>query len=196
MRERQAVVFGVLLAALAVVGLGAAAVYTESLDLPFMNRDFEAEPTPTPTRANFPCPPEGALPVAYSAITVNVYNSTTTGGLAAATQSQLVERGFTAGSTGNQPEYDGTARITFGAQGVAAGYTLAEQFTTVTFLLDGRQDATVDVTLGTDFEALVAPEEITLDPTVPLVAPAGCTPYADIVEPAPTVSASPTPAAG
>ena len=41
MRERQAVVFGVLLAALAVIGLGAAAVYTGSLSLPFVEEEFQ-----------------------------------------------------------------------------------------------------------------------------------------------------------
>ena len=35
MHERQAVVFGLLIAALAVVGLGALAVYTGAIDAPF-----------------------------------------------------------------------------------------------------------------------------------------------------------------
>ena len=194
MRERQAVIFGVLIAALAVVGLGAAAVYTDSLSLPWIDEDFQAEPSPTPSISHYPCPPEGALPVAYGSITVNVYNSTTTSGLAAATQGALVERGFVAGTTGNQPTYDGTVRITFGVPGIAAAYTLAEQFPDATFMLDGRQDATVDVTIGTDFESLVAPEQITLDPATPLVAPAGCTPYDEIAPPTPTTSTTATPA--
>ena len=190
MRERQAVVFGVLLAALAVVGLGAAAVYTDSLDLPFMNRDFASDPTPTPSVSHFPCPPEGALPVAYAEVTVNVYNATTTSGLAAATQGQLTDRGFAVGTTGNQPSYDGVVRITFGTQGIAAAYTLAAQFPDSALLLDGRQDATVDVTLGSDFTALVAADAVGLDPETPLVAPRGCTPYEQIAPPA---STAPTP---
>jgi len=50
MHERQAVIFGVLLAALALAGLGAAAMFTGSLNLPVFAREFAAEPTATTTQ--------------------------------------------------------------------------------------------------------------------------------------------------
>ena len=176
MRERQAVVFGVLLAALAVIGLGAAAVYTGSLSLPFVEEEFQAEPTPTPTYRAFPCPPEGALPVPYGEITLNVYNSTNTGGLAASTQKAFTDRGFAAGETGNQPAFVGTAQISFGVSGIAAAYTVAAHVSDPVLVLDGRKTAEVDITLGSQFTAPLPADEVTLDPETPLVAPKGCTP--------------------
>ena len=188
MRERQAVVFGVLLAGLAVIGLGAAAVYTGSLSLPFVEEEFAAKPTPTPTFRAFPCPPEGALPVPYGDITLNVYNSTSTAGLAATTLKAFTDRGFAAGETGNQPLFPGTAQISFGVTGVAAAYTVAAHVTDPVLVLDGRKGAEVDITLGSDFTAPLPADKVVLDPQTPLAAPKGC-------KPLPTPAAEPTAAA-
>ncbi|WP_448631846.1 hypothetical protein [Cellulomonas soli] len=74
MHERQAVVFGVLLAGLAVAGVGAAAVYTDTINLGVFDRGFSS-PAPTATTADQAvCPPAGALPVSYDQITVTVLN--------------------------------------------------------------------------------------------------------------------------
>ena len=188
MRERQAVVFGVLLAGLAVIGLGAAAVYTGSLSLPFVEEEFAAKPTPTPTFRAFPCPPDGALPVPYGDITLNVYNSTSNSGLAATTMKSFTDRGFAAGETGNQPAFSGAAQISFGVSGVAAAYTVAAHLTDPVLVLDGRKSATVDVTLGSEFTELNPADQVTLDPETPLVAPKGC-------KPLPTPTAEPSAAA-
>lgn len=188
MRERQAVVFGVLLAAMAVVGLGAAAIYTGSLTLPFVEEEFAAKPSPTPTFRAFPCPPEGALPVAYGDITLNVYNSTSTGGLAATTMKAFTDRGFKAGETGNQPAFTGTAQISFGVSGVAAAYTVAAHVTDPVLVLDGRKGPEVDITLGSTFTTPIPADQVVLDPETPLVAPKGC-------KPLPTPTAAPTAAA-
>lgn len=177
MRERQAVIFGILLAALAVIGLGAAALYTDSVQLPFFDRQFAAEPTPTPSLDPVPCPPKGALPVKYSKVTVNVYNGTSTAGLASRTAADIKARKFKVGKTTNAPvNYAGVARINFGTKGVAAAYTLAAHVPGALLTLDARKNATVDLTLGSDFTELVAADEVTLDPKTPLVAPANCTP--------------------
>ncbi|UJP40195.1 LytR C-terminal domain-containing protein [Cellulomonas palmilytica] len=175
MHERQAVIFGVLLAALAVVGLGSAAVYTGSLSLPFMEQEFEAEPTPSATTRSYPCPPDGALPVAYGEVTVNVYNSTSTAGLAAATLKAFTDRGFVGGEADNQPTYAGTVRIAFGQSGIASAYTVAAHVPKAEFVLDGRKGPEIDVVLGTEFKALVPADEVGLDPEKPLEAPKGCT---------------------
>ncbi|MDM7829820.1 LytR C-terminal domain-containing protein [Cellulomonas edaphi] len=181
MHERQAVVFGVLLAGLAVVGLGAAALYTDSVDLPFLDKQFAAEPTPTPTFGNFPCPPEGAKPVKYSKVKVNVYNGTSTAGLAGRTGDEVKDRGFKVLVVTNAPvQYQGVARINFGIKGVAAAYTLLAHIPGAELKQDARKDASVDLTLGSDFQDLQSLDEVALDPDKPLVAPADCKPLEEI----------------
>jgi hypothetical protein len=180
MHERQAVIFGVLLAGLALAGLGAAAVYTGTLGVPFLARGFST-PAPEAGTTAVPCPPEGAAPVPYAQVTVNVFNGTGVPGLAAQTAAALTERGFVVGTTANSPaNVTGTARLTFGAAGVAAAYTLAAQLDKPVLVLDPRADATVDMTVGTGYVGLVSADLIALDPAVPFAAPAGCVPISQI----------------
>jgi hypothetical protein len=186
MHERQAVVFGVLLAGLALVGLGAAAVFTGNLNLPGLDRAIAQVPSPTDDQVAFPCPPVGALPVPAAAVTVNVNNATTRVGLAGATAEALKQRGFTVGTTATVDAYDGVARISFGINGITQAYTLRAQFEGATLFLVAGEDATVNVALGAKFDQLKPVDAVGLDPAVPLVAPPGCTPYADVVAPAGT----------
>ncbi|WP_129337665.1 LytR C-terminal domain-containing protein [Cellulomonas endophytica] len=180
--ERQAVVFGVLLAVLAVAGLGSAAVYTGALSMSFLDRPFSTpSAAPTEAAAAVACPPQGALPVPYGQIQVNVYNGTGRAGLAAATAAELAGRGFAVASTGNSDSYAGTARVTAGASGVAAAYTLAAQVQDAVVVLDARADATVDLALGGAFGALVDPAAITLVADQPLVGPEGCVPLEEVL---------------
>ncbi|PVU84054.1 hypothetical protein DDP54_06275 [Cellulomonas sp. WB94] len=189
MHERQAVIFGVLLAGLAVAGLGAAAVYTGTLGIPFLSRGFSSPPPEAGVTAP-PCPPEGAAPVPYAQVTVNVYNGAKVPGLAAQTAAALTARGFVVATTTNSTEsLAGTARLTFGAAGVAAAYTLAAQLDKPVLVLDARADASVDITVGSGYNGLVAADLILLDPAVPFAAPAGCVPISQITlapAPAPT----------
>ena len=185
MHERQAVIFGVLLAALALAGLGAAAIFTGSLNLPVFARDFATEPSATASQDPYPCPPAGAMPVPYGQVTVKVFNATTRVGLAGATAAALAERGFVIGATENfSVTYDGKARIIFGTAGVAQAYTLAAQLDGAVLILDPRTDPTVDLVLGAEFPELKAVDTVTLDPAAPLVAPPGCTPFDEVVAPA------------
>ncbi len=197
MHERQAVVFGVLLAFLALAFVTAAAVYTGNLDVPWVARAFTSKPSPSVTRNPQPCPPAGALPVAAGEITVNVYNGAGTTGLAKTTADALTGLGFVIGTTGNaipSTSYTGTARISFGINGIAQAYTLAAYVDDAEFQLDARPDATVDITLGEKFLAIKAADKVTLDPATPLVAPAGCVPYDQV--PVPSSSGSAPAAAG
>lgn len=185
MHERQAVIFGVLLAALAVAGLGAAAVYTGTLGVPSLSRGFSS-PAPAAGVTAPPCPPEGAAPVPYAQVTVNVFNGAKVLGLAAQTATALTSRGFAVATTANSSEtVTGTARIRFGAAGVAAAYTLAAQLSKAVLVLDARADATVDITVGTGYTGLIAADAITLDPAVPFAAPTGCLPISQITLPPP-----------
>jgi hypothetical protein len=181
--ERQAVVFGVLLAGLAVVGLAAAAVYTGSIDAPFLSRGFDAEPTPTHTVDPYPCPPKGAKPVAYKSVVVNVYNTTDRAGLAGATAAEFEQRGFKNGKTGNASPYSGVAVVVFGTQGIAAGYTVAAQVPGSVLRLDARKGAAVDVLIGDAWSDLAAVDDVDLDPTAAIPTPATCTPLDELGAP-------------
>lgn len=181
MHERQAVVFGVLLACLAVAGLGAAALYTDSLSLPFLEREFTAVPTVDPVADATYCPPEGALPVPTDQITVDVFNGAGVGGLAGTTGGQLTERGFAIGTTENAPSpHSGTARIIYGPAGSAAAYTLKAYVDGAVLVNDPRETAEIDLVIGKAFTGLLPPEAVVLDPNVPLEGPEGCTPFAEL----------------
>jgi hypothetical protein len=178
-RERQAVVFGVLIGGLAVAAFGAAAVYTGSWSPPLLARDFSS-PEPTGLAAeDSPCPPEGATPVPYGQVTLNVANGTNRIGLAGDTAAALAARGFVIGQQANATDmgyqgYPGSALIQFGTQGVAAAYTVAAQFDTPKLVLDTRADATVDVVVGSSYSALVAAADVVLVADQPFAVPEGC----------------------
>jgi hypothetical protein len=195
MHERQAVIFGVLLAGLAVAGLGAAAVYTGSLNVPAIGRGFStASPSPSVAAEAGPCPPAGALPVPYDQITVNVYNATTRPRLAAATAEALSERGFHVGTAQNGAPYTGVAQVAFGPAGVAQAYTLAAQIEGATLLLVFKDpaDPSVDLSLGSDYGELKPADTVGLDPAVPFTPPVGCTPLSEATAaPQPTPTAAP-----
>ncbi|MEV7974010.1 LytR C-terminal domain-containing protein [Cellulomonas sp. NPDC089187] len=187
-RERQAVIFGVMLGAMAVSAVGAAAVYSGNLSLPFLSQPISS-PAPTGlAAANSPCPPEGAVPIGYGEITVNVFNGTSRPGLAGETARSLSGRGFLIGveanasSRGYSGSQEGTALIQFGAQGAAQAYTVAAQFDSPRLVLDDRQDASVDVVVGTAYNALVAAGDVVLAPGEPFASPEGCIPM-DQVDP-------------
>lgn len=196
-RERQAVVFGSLVAGLAVAGLGAVAAYTGALDVPFLDREFSS-PTPEPgvIAKPAPCPPQDTLPVGAATIKVTVLNGGGAAGMAGTTANELEARGFTVLDTGNfSPKVPAVAQIMFGAEGVAAAYTLAAHIPDPVLVLDLREDATVDLVIGTQFAAPVPVDAVTLDPEVPLVPGPGCIPLDEALQdavPAPTPSPSAT----
>ncbi|QGQ18212.1 LytR family transcriptional regulator [Cellulomonas sp. JZ18] len=182
MHERQAVVFGVLLAGLAVAGVGSAALYTESISLPFLERGFSGTAAPTSTVAPVYCPPEGALPVAADQVQVNVLNGADRAGLAASTAGQLRERGFAVLTEDNGPATTGVGRIVYGVNGVAAAYTLHAHLPEARLTFSSRPDAVIDIVLGTDFGQLLPPEQVGLDAATPLTGPEGCVPYAELAQ--------------
>lgn len=184
-RERQAVVFGGLVAAMAVAGLGAAAVYTGVVEAPFA-REFTTLTTPAPTVAAPPCPPEGTLPVTYAETQVRVLNGAGTAGLAGQVGNELTARGFVVVGAENFPGgYAGTSLIRFGETGLRAAYTLAAQLEAPVLELDLRPDTTVDLVLGGAFTTLLDPTVITLAPDEPLAAPTGCVPLDQALQTAP-----------
>ena len=189
MHERQAVVFGLLIAALAVVGLGALAVYTGAIDAPFDRPLSSPEAVDDLADVEVPCLAEGTLPVAAGSVQINVYNASGKDDpLGRLNQDILESRGFTILTTGNAPDLDGDGKpdvmsrtqIHFGAAGAAHAYTLAAHYENPGLVLDTREDATVDLYVGADFENVVDPELVGLSGDVPLESRPGCVPVEQI----------------
>ena len=137
------------------------------------------------------------FPVDPATTQIRVLNGTSRPGLAGATDTELKARGFVTIEVGNfRPTgVQGTARIRFGELGVAAAYTVAAHVADPVFVLDRRTDATVDIIIGEEWNALVAVEEVQLAPTEPLANPTGCIPLDQALakaQPAPSPSPSPS----
>ena len=193
--ERQAVVFGSLIAALALAGLGATAVYTGAMDAPFLSRDFTSPPPedvdaiPLP-----PCIPDDTLPPAPETISVRVYNATDRAGLAGQAAAELTDRGFVILETANYPvEIPTGAWVSFGEAGIAAAYALAAQIEpgVPALVLDTRPDASVDLVLGGTWTTLLPAADVLLDPAQPMLPLEGCLPLEEarvIAVPGPTAT--------
>jgi hypothetical protein len=71
--------------------------------------------------------------------------------------------------------YDGVAKVVVGILGVNNGYTLLRYFPEGSILtMDRREDAGVDVVLGTGFKVLEEPEGVTFDPPVAITPIQSC----------------------
>lgn len=218
-RERQFLVFGLLVGVLAAIFAIALAVYQDRIDSPIQ----EAFVTPDPEFASditVPCPPSGAedsLPLQPDQVTVRVRNAKGETGLATNTLAVLEGRGYVGvGATNwDNRTYAKSVRIQFGEEGLRAAYTVARNFTDVEYVLDTRKGKVVDVIVGTTFDTKTgirpqyAPE---LDPDQALEAPPRCLPLAStpkqpapriipkdplapVVTPTPSPSPSPSPSA-
>ncbi|MGV0109604.1 LytR C-terminal domain-containing protein [Arthrobacter sp. CP30] len=152
---------GVVLVVL--IGLLAAAVYVA---LGIARGDIsvgtaEASPEPTST-----CP---AGPFDYqdpSAITVNVFNSTTIDGLATTAADQLRGRAFAVRDIGNRQvgSTGMTAIIVSGEGGRANAFTVQRTIPDSLYVADEREDRTVDVIVGSSYTGIVPPEGVDITP--------------------------------
>ena len=193
-QERQAVIFGVLIAFLAVSGLAAAAVYTGAIDPPF-ERGFTAKESADDTLTPQPCLAADTLPVPYSDITVRVLNGTKRPGLASSAAKELVTRGFVVETTGNASKAYSGVQISFGAAGLASAYTLAAHLPEARLYYDDREDASLDLYLGDSYAGFADLEAVLLDPAVAMASVEGCVLIETITpEPQPTTAAPEAPA--
>jgi hypothetical protein len=190
--ERQAVVFGVLIAFLAVCGIFALAVYSGAISSPF-NRPFttvgatEQESYPVPCLPAVEGQPDGALPIPYSDIQVRALNASAVSdvvgevGAASAFEEELEKRGFVVIATG---DFEGPQKVhselRFGVKGVVAAYTLAEHIPEVRLVLDARKGETVDLLVGEDFEAPYPADDVTLSSDQPLQNREGCVALSEV----------------
>lgn len=214
-RERQFLVFGLLVGVLVALGAIALAAYQGRIQAPFT----EAFKTPDPSFSSditVPCPPldpatgTTLLPLDPAKVVVRVRNATDQAGLARDTLAVLTGRGYNA-TTPGATNYDGrtyadSVRIQFGVDGLRQAYTVGRNFPTVEYVLDTRKGAVVDIIVGATFEVKnmrpqYAPE---LDATTPLARPVQClpvnrtpqqpAPHLIPVDPlAPTATPTPTP---
>lgn len=187
-RERQVLVFGVLLIVLAAVVFISMGIYKGTIQGPF-RASFVTPSADFTSSITLVCPPSGSYPLEPDQVAVRVLNGTTTQGLAGTTLEDLEGRGFVGlGATNWSRDYDGTARVIFGETGIQKAYTVALQFTDAELVLDTRTNATVDVVLGKQFTQIVPVLDPQLDPDTPLTANAPCLPASQVEpEPAPRI---------
>jgi hypothetical protein len=185
--ERQAVVFGVLIAFLAVCGIFALAVYSGAISSPF-DRPFttvgvtEQKTYPVPCLPEVKNQPDGALPAAYSATRVRLLNASDETGLAKAHQTVLADRGFVIVGAGDVDVSLQESEIRFGRKGIVQAYTLAEQFPEIRLVLDDRKDPGVDLLIGSEFVAPLGVEDVDVAADQPLKNAKDCV-AADSIDP-------------
>lgn len=169
-------IFGGLITTLLALALVGLAIWFGAVPAP-VSVPFST-PEPEDTTIAQPCPPSDAVAAPHGLITVNVYNGTTRGGLAAATATQLEDRGLKIAARANDPfgRYFGTVLVRSGPGGLAQAYTVAALFPEAVVQLDAREDTTVDVTLGPGYDSLVPRAEGALQTGQPIPAPEGCYP--------------------
>lgn len=195
--ERQAVLFGMIIAALAVVVLGALAVYSGAVSLPGQPKFVAVEEKGTRIDQPQVCVPPDTLPVAAGEIAVTVLNGSDRAGLAGSVGELLTDRGFLIENTGNDPRNPVVSLISFGAEGIAQAYTLRAHVPDAQLVLDARQGTSIDLTVASSFAALAPLEEVELDPASPLTPLTGCADVATVTPlPAPARLATEAPAEG
>lgn len=156
-RLRHGVVLVLLLALLAGAVIFALALARGDIQL------TANQPSPSPVSA---CPAGPFDLVDPATVTVNVLNSTSIAGLAGNAAASLEERGFTLGAIGNRSvgQTNMTAIVVSGPSGYAQALTLQRTIPGTVYVEDERPDATVDVVLGSEYEALVPAEEVNAEP--------------------------------
>jgi hypothetical protein len=96
-------------------------------------------------------------------IKVNVFNGTTTVGLATTVADEFRNRGFTVGTVQDAPQkYDGTAKLAYGRNEIAAAAVVNSYFLVkAEYAFDiKRTDEVVDVTIGAKYTKLGTKTEV------------------------------------
>jgi hypothetical protein len=194
LRWRQTAIYLTLAAGVAFVGVMAYGMWRGDL-APVLNADFKAAPSASAEVLPVPCPssPEAVYPEP-TAVVVQVLNGTGVSGLAAEAADVLASHGFPEPAPGNAPRYEGLVKLVVGVQGVDGAYTLL-QFAPegAVIVLDRREDATVDIILGAEYQSLRSEEEIALEPASAIVPLDGCRAAEDLLDelPAPAPPTAP-----
>jgi hypothetical protein len=146
-RAFHGVVLGMLIAVLIAAAVALQGITAGWIDLP---RPALRPPPQTD------CPAGPYLYQSPDTVTVNVYNSTPTPGLATEVADALRDRGFNVGQTGNSTVNRAgmTAIILSGPEGEAQAFTVQQQIPSTHYIQDDRKDSSVDVVVGSAYEGL------------------------------------------
>lgn len=172
--ERQAAVFGVLIAGLVVVGVGAVGVMSGAISSPL------DRPIQSPTLADdqlttaTPCLPGKTRPVSYAKIKVEVYNASDHRGIAKAAAETLGQRGFDVTKVGNSTAQVIAPRIVTGPAGIEEAYTLRAHVPHAKIVLSDRKDSTVQLILGSGFTSFTPADKVSLSPKKAMSNVHGC----------------------
>jgi len=174
---RQTILFGSICGAMVLALIFSFAIYNGSIAGPFdfaFTSDKEGEEAPTPP----PCPAPDDIPVPYSDIVINVFNTTDVSGLAGSAADAFVERGFELGEVSNEESsVHASAELRFGPHAIAQAYTLEAQLEGAVLRLDeSREDTIVDVLIGDAYDELRPVELVDLVPDEPFRPLPGCVP--------------------
>jgi hypothetical protein len=136
-----------------------------------------AEPSPCVTTMVVP----GDVLPKPSQVKVNVYNATSTSGLAGKTATAIESRGFAVGRVENDPvgkAIAGTAQIRYGPKGEQAAQTLLLQVPGAELVALQRKGKTVDLAVGDAFTGLAPKAEVeaAMASPSPSASGAGCAP--------------------
>jgi hypothetical protein len=180
---RQTLIFGALIGALVVVGVGAAAMFQGKIDpifdAPFSSPEppsFDFGPTPCPSAQDAKFPKAGA-------VKVNVLNGSDLSGAAASASRTLESRGFVLGTVADATiEFGGTVLIRTGAAGVDKAYMVAQYAPAdAVIAFDLRDDDSVDLIVGSQYDGLRTLSEITVKAGTAITAVSGCQPADQIL---------------
>ncbi|MCI7305237.1 MULTISPECIES: LytR C-terminal domain-containing protein [Trueperella] len=153
-QQRQTVIFGSIIAVMAVLLVLGTLTWSGLLPFPF-EREFSRPPD---TDAVV-CPIDGAEHVDPATITANVYNATTRTGLASSVASSLSAAGVSVSETANWggEEVTEPVRLYSSLNGVTNAYTLRAFFPEAQVHIDPNiTTEVVDVVLGEGYSDLVA----------------------------------------
>ena len=163
-RRRHRIVIAVL-----VVLLLLAALFAQALQKGWI---VLSEPEVAPS-ASAECPAGPFIYQPPETVTVNVFNTTPTAGLATQVSDALTERGFLRGTVGNSMVNRAgmTAIIISGPDGEAGAFTLQQQIPGTQYVQDDRADTSVDVVLGSGYTTLVPAESVFTTASGPMSCP-------------------------
>lgn len=181
LQQRQTVIYGLLIAGLAVAAAFAYLVFSGTVPSPW-TRPITM-PEKIETSETMECPPEGAYSVAFGSVKANVFNSSNQQGIAVSVAGTLREYGVTVDEVGNWPKFLRTdGQLQAGKAGIVAAYTLQQVFPTMQVMIDDREDASVDVILGHTYGEQSLIKSGDFPAGVEIVPPAECIPEEEPTE--------------
>lgn len=175
-RPRWLLVVLAAVAILVVAGLGYGLV---SLIRGAGEPDASAEPDPTPSPCETVLVPAGDVLPAPGKVTVNVYNATSTSGLASKTATALEDRGFAVGKVANDPvnrDIAGVGEIRFGPKAADDAQLLLLFVPGAELVELQRKGPRVDLAVGDAFTGLAPEQEVNaaLSSPSPVASGVGC----------------------